>query len=250
MNKNRKIALTVKTLFWIAIIVFFIWVFKNDLLVHVYQEPNRFFNLLTQHLIIVLISGSIAIVTAIPLGIILTRSKFRKWEWLLVNTVNLGQTIPSLAVLALIMGILGIGMKSAIVGLFLFSLLPILQNTIAGINSVDEKTLDAAKGMGLTPSQILWKVELPQASYSIFAGIRTALVINVGTAALAYLIGGGGLGVWIFTGIQLFDNAFLLSGAVPLTILALLVDYLCKGLEFLIVPKGIRLAKKSIANNN
>ncbi len=250
MSKNKTIAFTVKILFWIAIIVFFIWIFKNDLLIHVYQEPSRFLNLLTQHIIIVLISGSIAILTAIPLGIILTRTKFRKWEWLLVNIVNLGQTIPSLAVLALIMGILGIGMKSAIVGLFLFSLLPILQNTIAGIHSVDEKTLDAAKGMGLTPLQILWKVELPQASYSIFAGIRTSLVINVGTAALAYLIGGGGLGVWIFTGIQLFDNAFLLSGAVPLTILALLVDYLCKGLEFLIVPKGIRLAKQSVTNNN
>src|SRR5690625_2516350 len=218
----KTITFTVKIIFLIAIIVFFIWIFKNDLLIHVYQELSRFLNLLTQHIIIVLISGSIAILTAIPLGIILTRTKFRKWEWLLVNIVNLGQTIPSLAVLALIMGILGIGMKSAIVGLFLFSLLPILQNTIAGIHSVDEKTLDAAKGMGLTPLQILWKVELPQASYSIFAGIRTSLVINVGTAALAYLIGGGGLGVWIFTGIQLFDNAFLLSGAVPLTILALL----------------------------
>lgn len=105
--------------------------------------------------------------------------------------------------------------------------------------------IDAAKGMGLTPGQILWRIELPQASFSIFAGIRTAIVINIGTAALAYLIGGGGLGVWIFTGIQLFDNSFLLSGAVPLTLLAIIVDYILKGLEFLIVPKGIRLAKKT-----
>lgn len=249
MNKNKQIAMIVKILFWLALIVFFYWIIRNNMLIHIYKEPDKFLNLLKQHLTIVLISGIAAIFTSIPLGVILTRSKFQKLEWLFVNTVNLGQTIPSLAVLALIMGFLGIGIKTAVVALYLFSLLPILQNTIAGINSVDDKTLDAAKGMGLTPIQILWKVELPQASYSIFAGIRTALVINVGTAALAYLIGGGGLGVWIFTGIQLFDNSFLLSGAIPLTVLALLVDYLCKGLEFLIVPKGIRLAKKTISND-
>src|SRR5690625_4785503 len=246
MSRNKKIALTVKIFFWIVIITFFYWVIKNNMLIHIYEEPNKFFTLLKQHLTIVLISGLTAILTSIPLGIMLTRPRFRKLQWLFINIVNLGQTIPSLAVLALVMGFLGIGMKSAIVALYLFSLLPILQNTIAGIDSIDEKMIDAARGMGLTPGQILWKIELPQASYSIFAGIRTALVINIGTAALAYLIGGGGLGVWIFTGIQLFDNSFLLSGAIPLTILAITVDYLCKGLEFLIVPKGIRLAKKQI----
>ena len=245
MNRNKQIAMIIKILFWILLIVFFYWVIKNNMLRHVYEEPERFFTLLKQHLSIVLISGLAAIFTSIPLGILLTRPKYRKLEWFFVNTVNLGQTIPSLAVLALAMGFLGIGMKAAIVALYLFSLLPILQNTIAGLESIDEKMVDAAKGMGLTPAQILWKIELPQASFSIFAGIRTALVINIGTAALAYLIGGGGLGVWIFTGIQLFDNSFLLSGAVPLTILAITVDYICKGLEFLIVPKGIRLARRT-----
>lgn len=246
MNKNKRIAMIVRITFWVMIIAFFYWVITNNMLRHVYDDPEKFFTLLNQHLSIVLISGLSAIFTSIPLGILLTRPKFRKLEWFFVNTVNLGQTIPSLAVLALAMGILGIGMKAAIVALYLFSLLPILQNTIAGLDSIDRKMIDAARGMGLTPGQILWKIELPQASYSIFAGIRTALVINIGTAALAYLIGGGGLGVWIFTGIQLFDNSFLLSGAIPLTILAITVDYLCKGLEFLIVPKGIRLAKKQI----
>ena len=245
MNRNKQVALIVKILFWLLLIVFFYWVIANDMLRHVYEEPEKFLSLLKQHLSIVLISGLAAILTSIPLGILLTRPRFRKLEWFFVNTVNLGQTIPSLAVLALAMGFLGIGMKAAIVALYLFSLLPILQNTIAGLESIDDKMIDAAKGMGLTPAQILWKIELPQASFSIFAGIRTALVINIGTAALAYLIGGGGLGVWIFTGIQLFDNSFLLSGAIPLTILAVTVDYLCKGLEFLIVPKGIRLARKT-----
>lgn len=245
MNRNKQVAMIVKTLFWLLLVVFFYWVITNDMLRHVYEEPGKFFSLLKQHLSIVLISGLAAIITSIPLGVFLTRPKFRKLEWFFVNTVNLGQTIPSLAVLALAMGFLGIGMKAAIVALYLFSLLPILQNTIAGLEAVDHKMIDAAKGMGLTSAQILWRIELPQASFSIFAGIRTALVINIGTAALAYLIGGGGLGVWIFTGIQLFDNSFLLSGAIPLTILAITVDYMCKGLEFLIVPKGIRLARKA-----
>lgn len=245
MNKKKRIATLVKAVSWILVIVFFYWAITNKMLSHIYEEPARFLELLQQHLMIVLVSGLGAIIVAIPLGILLTRPKFRKGQWLFVNIANLGQTIPSLAILALAMGFLGIGIKPAIIALFLFSVLPILQNTIAGLDAVDKQTIDAAKGMGYTSTQILWKIELPQAALFIFAGIRTALVINVGTAALAYLIGGGGLGVWVFTGIQLFDNSFLLSGAIPITILAIVLDYVCKGLEFLMVPKGLRLAKKA-----
>lgn len=245
MNKKKRIATLVKAVSWILVIAFFYWAITNKMLSHIYEEPARFLELLQQHLMIVLVSGLGAIIVAIPLGILLTRPKFRKGQWLFVNIANLGQTIPSLAILALAMGFLGIGIKPAIIALFLFSVLPILQNTIAGLDAVDKQTIDAAKGMGYTSTQILWKIELPQAALFIFAGIRTALVINVGTAALAYLIGGGGLGVWVFTGIQLFDNSFLLSGAIPITILAIVLDYVCKGLEFLMVPKGLRLAKKA-----
>lgn len=245
MNKKKRIATLVKAVSWILVIAFFYWAITNKMLSHIYEEPARFLELLQQHLMIVLVSGLGAIIVAIPLGILLTRPKFRKGQWLFVNIANLGQTIPSLAILALAMGFLGIGIKPAIIALFLFSVLPILQNTIAGLDAVDKQTIDAAKGMGYTLTQILWKIELPQAALFIFAGIRTALVINVGTAALAYLIGGGGLGVWVFTGIQLFDNSFLLSGAIPITILAIVLDYVCKGLEFLMVPKGLRLAKKA-----
>src|SRR5699024_4691497 len=156
------------------------------------------------------ISAGLAILTSLPLGILITRPWFRKSEWLIVNIANLGQTIPSLAVLALAMSFLGIGMPTAIVALYVYSLLPVLQNTIAGLDSVQPEMKDAAKGMGMTPLQILFRVELPNASSSILAGIRTAVVLNIGTAALAYLIGGGGLGVWIFTGIQLYDNQTLI----------------------------------------
>jgi len=246
MGKNKIIATIVKVFFTLLVLVFFYWAFSNDMFSQIFEESDKFFTLLKQHIILVLISGALAILIALPLGIFITRPKFRKTEWLLVNIANLGQTIPSLAVLALAMGFLGIGLKAAIIALFVYSVLPILQNTIAGLDSVDEQTKDAARGMGLTSVQILWKIELPNAAYSIMAGVRTALVINIGNAALAYLIGGGGLGVWIFTGIQLFDNAYLISGAVPVTLLAVLVDYMMRGLQHLLEPKGLRLSKAAI----
>ncbi|WP_085992249.1 ABC transporter permease [Oceanobacillus senegalensis] len=245
MITNKLISQIVKIAFWLLIIAFFAWVFANDLFRPIYEEFDTFLNLLIEHITIVLISGLLAIMISIPLGIFVTREKFRKSEFWIVNIANLGQTIPSLAVLALAMGFLGIGMQAAIVALFIYSLLPILQNTIAGIQSVDENMKDAARGMGLTPAQILWQIELPNAASSIIAGIRTAIVINIGTAALAYLIGGGGLGAWIFTGIRLFDNSFLISGAVPVTLLAILIDYFFRLMQKVFVPKGLRLAKQT-----
>lgn len=246
MNRKKRIAMTVKALFIVLLVAFFYWAFSNHMFSHIFDDTSKFLTLLYEHLIIVAISGGLAILIAVPLGILVTRPMFRRLEWILVNLANLGQTIPSLAILALAMGILGIGMKAAIVALFLYSILPVLQNTIAGLDAVDDSIKDAARGMGLTATQILWRIELPNAAYSIMAGIRTAIVINIGTATLAYLIGGGGLGVWIFTGINLFDNAYLISGAVPVTILAILVDYLLRGLQLLIEPVGLRRAKEAL----
>lgn len=246
MNKNKVIAIIVKVIFAILVISFFYWAVSNQMLSHIYEDREKFFTLINEHLIIVFISGALAILLAVPLGVLVTRSKYRKLEWPIVNIANLGQTIPSLAILALAMSFLGIGIKAAILALFIYSVLPILQNTIAGLHSVDPETIDAARGMGLTPGQILWRIELPNSIHSIVAGVRTALVINIGTAALAYLIGGGGLGVWIFTGIQLFDNSYLVSGALPVIFLAISVDYLLRGLQYILEPKGIRLAKKAL----
>ncbi|MFS0561465.1 ABC transporter permease [Terribacillus sp. 179-K 1B1 HS] len=242
---NKTIALIIKLIFWGLLIAFFVWAIANNMFSKIWEQPDTFLRLLGEHITIVLLSGAAAVLLAVPLGIFVTRPKFRKSEWLIVGIANLGQTIPSLAVLALAMGFLGIGISAAVVALFVYSLLPILQNTIAGLDSVDDNMIDAAKGMGLTNTQILWKIELPNALTSIIAGVRTALVINIGTAALAYLIGAGGLGVWIFTGIRLFDNAFLMSGAVPVTLLAIVIDYLFKWLQFALVPKGLRLARKA-----
>jgi osmoprotectant transport system permease protein len=248
LNKKATIAWIVKLIFWGVIISFFWWVFSNNMFSQLTENPDQFLGLLSRHLQIVLISSSLALATAIPAGILMTRKNYQKYEWLFVNTANLGQTIPSIAILALAMGFLGIGIQAAILALYVYSLLPILQNTIAGLKSVNPAAKDAALGMGMTPGQILFKIELPMAANSIIAGIRTAIVLNIGTTALAYLIGGGGLGVWIFTGIQLFDNTYLISGAVPVTLLAVAVDQLFRLLQFFMVPKGIRLAQKAAVN--
>jgi osmoprotectant transport system permease protein len=192
-----------------------------------------------EHIMLVAISGGLAIAIGVPLGILLTRPFMRKIAETCIQVVNLGQTIPTLAVLALSMSVLGIGTVPAIFALWLYSLLPIVRNTYQGILAVSPATLEAARGMGMTNNQILWRVELPNALYVMIAGIRTALVINVGTVPLAFLIGGGGLGQLIFTGIDLFNTGMLLAGAVPTALLAVVVDFLLGTAAFYLVPRGV-----------
>ncbi|MFL8936814.1 ABC transporter permease [Rossellomorea oryzaecorticis] len=240
MNKKKLISLLVRYLVYALVIIFMVWAVKNQYFSYIFSETNTFLLLLKQHFQLVLVSSLLAIAVAVPAGILITRKSSRRAEWAVSNTVNFGQTIPSLAVLALMISILGIGFKTAVFALFIYSLLPIYRNTVAGIDSLDENLKDAARGMGMTPSQILFKIELPNAAYSILAGIRTAVVLNIGTAALAYVVGGGGLGVWIFTGIQLFDNGYLISGAIPVTLLAISVDFLLRLLERAVVSEGIK----------
>jgi len=192
-----------------------------------------------EHIMLVGISGGLAIGIGVPLGILLTRPFMRNIAETAIQVVNLGQTIPTLAVLALSMTVLGIGMIPAIFGLWLYSLLPIVRNTYAGILAVSPAILEAARGMGMTNNQILWRVELPNALYVMIAGIRTALVINVGTAPLAFLIGGGGLGQLIFTGIDLFDTGMMLAGAIPTAILAVIIDFILGMAAFYLIPRGV-----------
>ena len=180
---------------------------------------------LTTHLYLVGISVGLAILTALPLGILLTRLQFRKITPFVVGIVNLGQTIPSFAVIALFVGILGIGARTAIFALWIYSLLPILNNTIAGVNGVDRNIIDAARGMGMTKSHALLKIEIPLAMPVIMAGIRTAVVINAGTAIIASYVGAGGLGDIIVTGMNINSTQTLLLGAGYATIVALLLDH-------------------------
>lgn len=186
------------------------------------ENFDTFLVLFREHLTLVVVSQVAAIVVAVSGGILATRNDRAK-AWIL-SSGNISQTIPPLAVIALVFPFVGIGFKSALVAMWVYALLPILTNTIAGIEEVDEHTVQAAEGMGMTDWEILRKIQLPLAIPVIFAGIRTSTVMNVGTAYLAIFIGAGGLGDWVVTGIELFNNPQILAGAIPGALLAITFD--------------------------
>ena len=215
------------------------WLQARGLLPAILKHWSDILYLSRQHLALVAISGGIAIAIGLPLGIILTRRAVRPYADAITQFINLGTTIPTLAILALAMSVLGIGAPPAIFGLVVLTLLPIMLNTIAGLRMVPGHLIEAARGMGMTPGQILMRVELPNALFVILAGVRTALAINVGTVPLAFLIGAGGLGELIFTGIDLMEPSMLLAGAIPTATLALLVDFLVGQAQYWLIPKGV-----------
>ena len=181
---------------------------------------------LREHVWLVFISTLIAVAIGIPTGILLTRKKSLRSP--VLGVANVMQTIPSLALFGFLIPlpfIGGIGARTAIVALVLYSLLPIIRNTVTGILGVDPNVREAAVAMGMTGRQILWQVELPLAMSVIITGVRVALVIAIGVATIAAAVGAGGLGVFIFRGIRQFDNNLLLAGAVPAALLALTADF-------------------------
>lgn len=182
-----------------------------------------------EHIGLTFVSLLIAVAVGIPLGLLATR--FEKVSTPVLGAVGIIQTIPSIALLGFMLPLLGIGALPAVVALFLYALLPIVRNTYSGINEVESSVTEAARGMGMTGAQILRKVELPLATPVIFAGIRTATVINVGVATLCALIGAGGLGEYIFRGIALNNSVMILAGALPAAFLALGFDFLLGLLE-------------------
>jgi len=183
-----------------------------------------------EHVGLVLVAMAIATAMAIPAGILLTRREaLRRW---VLGFANIMQTVPSLALFGFLIPlpfIGGIGKHTAIVALVLYALLPILQNTLAGIVGVDRAVRESAIAMGMTGRQLLWLVELPLAARTILAGVRVATVITIGTATIAAAIGGGGLGVFIFRGLASVDTNQILAGAVPAALIALAAD---KGLSW------------------
>ena len=190
------------------------------------------------HIQLVFFSMLIATILAVALGILVTRVPSLKT--LILGGTGVLQTVPSLALLGFMIPIFGIGVKTAIAALFLYSLLPIMRNTYTGIKDVDPATIEAARGMGMKSMQILFKVELPLAIPVIMAGIRTSAVINVGNATLAAFIGAGGLGDFIFLGITRGIDGLILLGAIPATILAILIETFFSGVERWTTPKGLR----------
>jgi osmoprotectant transport system permease protein len=183
----------------------------------------------------------LAIIVGIPLGIRASRpgpiSDF------ILGAIGMIQTIPSLALLALLVPLpfFGISPTTAIFALFLYSLLPIVRNTATGLQEIPTAVRESAAGLGLEPNAQLWKVFLPLASRTILAGIKTSAIIDVGAATVAALIGAGGLGEPIISGLNLNDSKTILEGAIPAALLALLVQFFFDGLERVFIPKGLRL---------
>jgi len=197
-----------------------------------------------QHLKLVALSLLLAILVGIPLGILAARSPFLGSSILTVS--GLLQTIPSLALLAALIPLLGIGVLPALVALFLYSLLPIVRNTYVGLTTIPAPLAEASEAIGLSSRAKLFRVRLPIASPAIMAGIKTSAVINVGTATLAALIGAGGLGEPILSGIQLRQSSLILQGAIPAALLALLVQRLFDLIDLAAVPRGLRLPPERI----
>jgi osmoprotectant transport system permease protein len=190
---------------------------------------QQLFSLLGQHIYLSIISVLIAVIIGIPLGILI--SKEPKLSKPIIGTTNVIQAVPSLALLGFLIPFIGIGSTPAIVMVVLYSLLPIVKNTYTGLTNIDADILEAAKGIGLTKSQTMRKVQLPLAFPMIMAGIRISAVTAVGLMTIAAFIGAGGLGYLVFSGVQTVDNNMILGGAIPACILALLIDFVVGKLE-------------------
>ncbi|WP_294602084.1 ABC transporter permease [Lactobacillus rizhaonensis] len=190
-----------------------------------------------QQIYISAISLGLGIIVAVPLSIILM--KFPRVAKVVIAIASMLQTIPALALLAIMIPFFGIGKLPAIIALFLYSLMPILRNTYVGLMGVNPDTIDSARGLGMTNMQLILKVDIPLAMPVIMAGIRLSAIYVIAWATLASYIGAGGLGDFIFNGLSLYQTDLIFGGTIPVIILALLTDYLLGKLERKLTPKGI-----------
>ncbi len=194
---------------------------------------------LQEHLRIAAYSTALVVVVAVPLGIVLTRPIMRGAAPYIITIANSGQAIPAYGLLVIGLIVAGQGLATTVYVLALFALLPVLRNTMVGLDAVDLNVIEAGRGMGMTKMQALTRIELPIAVPIITAGIRTAMIINIGMATLAFLIGGGGLGITINSGLKLNENPVLIVGAVLVALTALTFDWIGAVLERYLKPKGL-----------
>lgn len=204
---------------------------------YIAANPARFGEMARQHMTMVLIGEVAAIIVAVPAGVAATRDE--RVGWLVMNLGAVAQTVPPLAVIALSFTVLGLGYRPAVLALFLYALLPILKNTVAGIREVDDAQKEAGRGMGMTEFQRLRRIELPLALPVIFAGIRTSTVLSIGVAYLGAFIGAGGFGQWVILGQQQFETDILLAGAIPGALLVTALDRAFEWLEGRVTPSGV-----------
>ena len=211
----------------------------RSLLGLLWQRRRVTLDLASWHLVLTGSAELLACLVAIPLGI--GASRRPRLATVALGGAGVMQTIPSIALLAFMLPLFGIGAKPAIAALFFYGLLPILRNTVTGLRGIDQRMIEVGLGLGMTPGQLLRQVELPLAAPVILAGVRTSTVINIGTATLAAFIGAGGLGDPIVTGLTVTDVNLILSGALPAALLAVLVDGLLAGVERWATPRGLRI---------
>jgi osmoprotectant transport system permease protein len=202
---------------------------------------RRLLGYLRDHLLLVAVSLAGSVLVGLPLGILAARRP--RLGQVVLAAVGILQTLPSMALLVLMIPLLGIGARPAIAALFLYGLLPVVRNTHAGLTGISGELQEAAEALGISPLARLWKIDLPLASPSILAGIQTSAVICVGTATLGALVGAGGFGQPILTGIRLDNVGLLLEGAVPAALLALGVQGCFEWLGRLLIPRGLRLQR-------
>jgi len=192
-----------------------------------------------EHLALTAAGGVLVLLIAVPLGVALTRRGLRRLSPVVLAVANIGQAAPAIGLFVLLATWLGFGFRTAVVTLVVYAALPVLRNTMVGITEVDQRLVEAGRGMGMSAAAVLFRVELPLAVPVMLAGVRTALVLLVGTATLATFVDGGGLGLLITTGINLSLDTLLVSGAVLVALLALFVDWLGRVVEHVARPKGL-----------
>jgi osmoprotectant transport system permease protein len=193
-----------------------------DLLIYMGNNWDHLLELTFEHILMVVYGMLMAIVVGVPLGILCAKNE--RLAPVILSVANIIQIIPSLALLAILMLYFGLGFTTVVVGLFFYSLLPIIRNTYVGLKEVDEHVLEAGTGVGMTPMQLLTKIQLPLSLPFIMAGLRVAAVIAVGVASIAPYIGGDGLGREIVSGINSRDNIKIYAGAIPAALLAIIAD--------------------------
>jgi len=214
-----------------------------SIVAYVSENREQILALVGQHLVLFSVSILFTVVIGLATAIAASNEKRRDLGRIILTITAAAQAVPSIAVVALVFLIVGIGMRPAIIALFFYSLVPIVFNATSGLMSIDTKTIEAARGIGLTDRQILWNIKFPMASPVIMAGIRSAATINVGTATVAAVIGGGGLGDLIFIGLKLNKNYIILTGALLTALIAIIVDTFLAVMERRVTPKGLKLGR-------
>ena len=217
---------------------------------YVLDHPDKIWEWTLQHLYIVLVANAVAAIVGVVIGIYISGKGCKHVADTVIYLASIMMTVPSLALYGILMGILSaltlpsIGFLPVVIALTLYGLLPIIRNTYTAIREVDPAMIEAGRGMGMSESQILTKIKLPLAVPVIMAGLRQAVVMNIGIAAIGAYIGAGGLGQPIFRGIANYRMDLIVVGAVFVSLLAIVIDALMGGLEWLATPKGVRIRRK------